>query len=395
MQHELLGSLNQHVVDLLFVHFRAERYGRQRLRFAAGEDRRAVGCGQVAHLAPDRADLVGTTAVETNSLVEDHVAHRLFQHVVVEIPLDQHFLLGELFFAETSLELGFQRVETVHSLVLGGHGLGDLVSLVVSSLDYLTTQLLVVGLMAVNALDILAELLAQFDLSGAVFLDLLVGELDRIEHHGLGNLFHLAFDHQDIVDRRPDHDVEIGIDVLREGRIDHELAVDAGHPHLGNRAAERHVRHGQRRRRGQAGQRVGHNILVGRNQIDRHENLGMEIRGKQRTQSAVDQTRHENLVVRRTGLAFEEAAREASAGSVFLLVLDRQRHEVAVVLGFFGGGHRGEQHRVALLHDDRTVGLLGQFSGFDDYLAVPAQWNHLSCCVVIHYFNSLSVLLLR
>lgn len=42
MQHELLGSLNQHVVDLLFVHFRAERYGRQRLRFAPGENRRTV-----------------------------------------------------------------------------------------------------------------------------------------------------------------------------------------------------------------------------------------------------------------------------------------------------------------------------------------------------------------
>lgn len=134
--------------------------------------------------------------------------------------------------------------------------LGDLVSLVVSSLDYLTTQLLVVGLMAVNALDILAELLAQFDLSGAVFLDLLVGELDRIELTASETSFISPSTIRILSIVAPTHDVKIGIDVLREGRIDHELAVDAGHPHLGNRAAERHVRHGQRRRRGQTGQRV-------------------------------------------------------------------------------------------------------------------------------------------
>ena len=87
--------------------------------------------GQVAHLAPDGTDLVGATAVQTLALVENHVAHGLLLHVVVEIFVDQGSLLHQLLLREARRELGLQSVERVRTLVLGRAARGDGVSLVV------------------------------------------------------------------------------------------------------------------------------------------------------------------------------------------------------------------------------------------------------------------------
>ena len=184
-----------------------------------------------------------------------------------------------------------------------------------------------------------------------------MSEFDGVEHDLFGHLFHLAFDHQDVVDRSAHHDVQIGVGVLRERRIDHELPVDPRHAHLGNRAAERNVRNGQRSRRGQPSQRIGHDIFIGGNQVDGNEYFRMEIRREQRPQRAVDQTRYENFVIRRTAFPFQEPAGETTAGCVFFLVFNRQRHKIAVVLSLFGCRHRSEQHGVALFDNNRTVGL--------------------------------------
>ena len=97
---------------------------------------------------------------------------------------------------------------------------------------------------------VFAQLLAQFHLGLAVLFDFGVRKLDRFKHLGFRNLFHFAFDHQDVVVGGAYHDVQVGVGILREGGIDHQLAVNAGNAHLGDRAGERHVRYGQRRRSG-------------------------------------------------------------------------------------------------------------------------------------------------
>ncbi len=66
-QHELLGTSVPALRPLLSLSSsfpRTERNAGQRLRFTAREDRRAVRCGQVAHLAPDRTDPSVFAAVE-------------------------------------------------------------------------------------------------------------------------------------------------------------------------------------------------------------------------------------------------------------------------------------------------------------------------------------------
>ena len=98
--------------------------------------------------------------------------------------------------------------------------------------------------------------------------------------------------------------------------------------------------------------------------------------------SASDQ----DLIVRWTRFAFEEAAGETACCSVFFFVFDRQRHKVAIRFGLFGSHNRSQQHRIALSYDDCAISLFGQFARLDDNLAATAELNHLLCSVVQHSF---------
>ena len=382
MQYELFGPLYQYFVLDFLIKFRTERHGRQRLRFAAGENRRAVGGGQVAHFAPDGADFVRAAAVQALALVENHVAHGLLLHVVVEVLVNQRGFLHQFLLGVARGEFGLQRIEHVAALVLHRAARSDGVGLVVEFADDSLAQFFVVDFVAVGAFHILAQFLGQFDLDGAVFLDLFVGELDGSEHHFLRNLLHLALDHQNVVDRTADHDVQVAFGHLRESGVDGVLAVLAYDAHFRNRAAERNVRHGQCGRCGQSGQRIGLNILVRRNQVHRDVNFGVVVRGEQRAQGTVDQTCREHLRVVGLAFAFHEAARIAAARGVFLLVFDLQGHEVGVGFGVFGRYDSTQQHRVAHLDDYRAVGLLGQLARFDLDLASVGQRDDLADCIV-------------
>ena len=382
VEHELLGALHQHLVLDFFVELRAERHGRQRLRFTAGEDRRSVSRGQIAHLAPDRADFVGLAAVETLSQIEDHVAHGHLLHVVVEIFVDQRSLLCELLLRVACRELGLEGVELLLALVLHRAARGDGVSLVVELLDDRLAQLLVVDLVAVGAFHILAQLLRELDLYGAVLLDLLVRELDGAEHHLFRNLLHLALDHQDVVDRTGDHDVEVDLLHLRVVGVDDILSVDAGDADLRDGASERNVRNGQCCRGGQSGQRVGLNVLVSRNEGYRHVDFGVVVCGEQGAECAVDQTGNEDLAVVCAAFALHETSGIAADGGVLLLVLYLQGHEIGVGFCILGGHDGTEQHRVAHFDDDRAVGLFGQFARFDLDLASVGQGDRFTDCVV-------------
>ena len=77
VEHELLGTLHEHLVLDLFVEFRAERNGRQRLRFAAGEREKlrphADGEFVDAHVAQLRCEKV-TELVDKNDEPEEQYA---------------------------------------------------------------------------------------------------------------------------------------------------------------------------------------------------------------------------------------------------------------------------------------------------------------------------------
>ena len=232
MQNELFGSLDQYIVNLFFIQFRTERNRSQRLSLPPRKDCRTVCGRQIIHFAPNRTNLGSLTTVEPNTFIENHVPHRFFQHIIVEITLDQRSFFYQLLFTETSLEFGLKGIELIRTFMFRSHRFGNFISLIVCCLDHLTTQLLIIFLMAIRPFNVFTQLFREFDLSRTMFFDLFMGKLDGVEHNGLRNLFHLALDHQNVIDRRPDHDIEVGIHILREGRIDYELAVNPRHTHF-------------------------------------------------------------------------------------------------------------------------------------------------------------------
>ena len=341
-----------------------------------------MGAGQVTYLAPDGTNLVRATAVEALTLIEDHVAHRLLLHVIVEILVDQDSLLLELLLREAGSELGLQVVEELLALVLHRTARSDGVSLVVELRDDRLTQLLIVRLVAVLALYILTQLLRELDLYGAVLLDLLVSELDGTEHNLLRHLLHLTLNHEDIVDRTADHDIQVALLHLREARVDLILAVLANYANLRDRATERNVRYGQGSRSGQTGQGIGLNILLGRDQVYRYENLGVVIGREEGAQCAVDQTSRQHLAIVCLAFTLHKTARVATTSGVLLLVLDLKGHKISVGFCILGGHYRTEEHRAAHLDDHRTVGLLGQLARFDLDHATIFERNLLTDSIV-------------
>ena len=74
VQHEVLAALALERVDHLLVLPGAERGDAQRLRLAAGEQRRAMRARQHADLGDDRAHRLGVAAIDAQPGVEDGVA---------------------------------------------------------------------------------------------------------------------------------------------------------------------------------------------------------------------------------------------------------------------------------------------------------------------------------
>ncbi len=365
VEHELLVLLDEDLVHLLHVQLGAEGHAREGLGLAAGEDGGTVGAGEVIHLAPDRTHLIGLAAVQTAAFVQDHVAHGFLLGVMV-VAVHHGGLRLLVLLGQGSEELGLDGLEAVLALVLGSGALGELVALVVAELmDSRAKGLVLLVVRVVALVHVGAELVHELLLHAAVLLDLLVGELDGLEHVVLGHLVHLTLDHHDVLLGGGDHEVQVGALVVLETGVDHELAVDAGDADLGDRTAERQVGGGEGAGSGEAGEGVGLDILLRGDEVDVHEDLEMEVIRPQGTDGTVHEAGDEHLVVRGTALALEETAREPAGGIILFTIIYGEGHEVGTLLDFLRAGDGGEQHRASHLHHRGTGGLLGQFSGLD------------------------------
>ena len=372
----------------------AEGHARERLGLAAGEDGGAVGAGEVIDLAPDRADLVGLAAVQTAAFVQDHVAHGFLLGVMV-VAVDESGLRLLVLFGQGGEELGLDGLETVLTLVLGSGALGEGVALAIAELvDGRAKGLVLLVVRVIALVHVRAELLHELLLDTAVLLDLLVGELDGLEHVVLGNLVHLTFHHHDVLLGGGDHQVEVGAGAVGEVGVDDELSVDAGDAHLGDRAAERQVGGGEGGGGGQAGQGIRLDVLLRGDQHNVHEDLEMEVIRPQRTDRTVHKAGDEHLVVRRTALALEETARETAGGIILFTIIYGEGHKVGSLLDFLRAGDGGEQHRATHLHHGGSGGLLGQFAGFDLDHPTVGQFDllvddvHCYFCYVLRLVSS-------
>ena len=212
--------------------------------------------GQGRYLAPDGADLIGLTAIQTDTLVEDTTAHSVALYIVVvavhhsavlvvaDFALSILSQLGTLS-EELLLEVLENLLEGISTILLGQSLLGDIVCGLVQFFIHTCAEVLVVNLVVVLALHVLTELLAQLLLEFAHGLDGIHSGLEGTQQILLRHLFHLTFHHHDVLSRSTNHDVHVGLLHLLEGRIDYILAIDTSHAHLRDGALEGNIRASQ------------------------------------------------------------------------------------------------------------------------------------------------------
>ena len=200
---------------------------------------------------------------------------------------------------------------------------------------------------------------------GDELLDLAVGDVQRVEDLGLGDLVGAGLDHQDRLVGAGDDEVEVGLALgqVRPRRVDDEVAVDLADAHGADGLRERDVGHHQG-----GGGAVHPEDVVGVHVVDRqrhrHElRLVVPALGEQRAQRAVDHAGDERALLAGTTLALEERAGDLARGVHALLDVDGQRQEVDVALVAGRGGR--QDHGVAGLDDDGAAGLLGELAGLE------------------------------
>ena len=196
----------------------------------------------------------------------------------------------------------------------------------------------------------LAGLLGQLALRGAQLADLRVRDVQRVEDLGLGHLVGARLDHQDgLLGARHD-EVEVGLEQLLLGRVDHEVALELADPHRADRRRERDVGDLQGGRRAVHGQHVvGDDLVDGERHADELRLAAPALR-EQRPQRTVDHARDQRRLLAGAALALEERAGDLPGGVHALLDIHRQREEVDVAQIACGG--RVEDDGVARADDD-------------------------------------------
>ncbi len=224
MQQEalLIGALK--AVDILLVFARAERRDDERLRLAAGEEGGAMRSRQHADLGEDRPHRADVAPVDADACVEDVPAHHLGLQVMenlVDLLFREACLaaLGEEFGGDFRLD----RVDGVVALLLGG----DLVGLAQFRLGDPAHRRLDVALVGDDEIArLLGGFFGQLDDRVDHRLEAAMAGHDGLQHHRLGELLRLQFDHQHGVARAGDDEIERRFLQFVDGRVQLQGAVD-------------------------------------------------------------------------------------------------------------------------------------------------------------------------
>ena len=361
VEEERVLALALVLLDDLRVVGGAEGRGHEGLGLAPGEEGRAVGAGEDADLGGDRADLRELAPVEALA-GEDRLARQDLDEVVsglghllalVGLGLGHHRNGGLL----DRLDLGVggdlvrQRHRGHHRRLPGPADFGE---------DARRVRL---GSLPEGLLEPAAAL--EGDLGADDLPDGLVAEEDRVDQGLLGDLAGAAFDHDDGVVRAAHDQVEVRLVALGVGGVEDELAVETPDADRADGRVERDGRAGQ----GHGGpvdrEDVGVVLAVGGE--DESDDLGLVVEAlrKQRPHGPVDQSRGQDLFLRRPSFTLEPAAGDPARGVGRLPVVDGQGKELGVLLRLLVEDGRGEHDRVAEADHGGAVRLLGEFADLD------------------------------
>ena len=335
----------------------------------AGEDRGSVRAGQVTYLAPDRTDLRGLTAVQTLTLIEYRATHRLFLYIVIVTVHERSYLIdidAECFCAGSHiicflrLEIFADLREHILAVVLVGVGAGSLcISTSVRIVVHCLLQLVVIHLVAVFAFSLFTVRFHHLVDSQTLRFDRLVCSLDGLEHNGLRHLFHLTLNHHDVVVRSGNHQLEVRVLALLEGRVNHHFSIYTCYAYFAHRTLKRDIRTSQCCTGSESCNRLRHVDAVCRIHRNVHEGLGVVVSREQRTEGTVNESCNQNLVVRCFAFAAGKASGETTRRSKLLFVLYRQGHKIGTGHCVFGRADGSQNHRVAQSRHDSAVSLFG------------------------------------
>ena len=371
VQHEAGIAEAFQTIDHLLGILGAERGGANRLGFAAGEQRRAVGARQEADDGFDRADLIELAAVDARTFLEDGGAHDVGFHLLHGLDRDHLGLRG--FVREGRLGLGTRLVQRVRARRLVGELVGGSD---IGANQFLELRLDVGGVVAeVDVPRILGGLLGQLDDRADHLADLVMREHHRAEHFGFGQFLGLGFDHHHSGVGRGDHEVEPAFgERLVLLRVERVFAVDVADARGANRAHEGHARDGERSRGRDHGNDVRLGLAVERQDLRDHVDLVVEAFGEQRTDRTVDQAAGERFLLGRAAFTLEEATGDTAGSRELFLIVDGEREEVLPFLHRLGRGHGAQHHGFAIGRQHGAIGLTGNTPGFQsEGLSAPLQ----------------------
>ena len=369
MQQEVRAELAFERIDDLLVLAGAERRHAERLRLAAGEQRRAMRTRQHADLNRDLAYGLGVAAVDARLAVEDGAANDVLLETLEELAGER--LLG--FVGEERADLRLGGVELLRARLLLRHGISGREIGRHGSAQLLFDGSGIGGLFR-HGPRLFRRGFRELDDRLQHRLEGFVAEHHRAEHDFFRQLLGFGFDHQHAFGGAGDDELELRIRQLIELRIDDVLAIDIADARAGDRAHERNARDGQRRRSTDERDDVGIVLeIVAQHGAD-DLRLVEEARGEERPDRAIDEARRQHLFLGRTAFALEEATWDLAGGEGLFLVVDREREEILprfrLLIGDSGAEHRG----LAVGRHHRAIGLPRDFAGLEDEAsAAPHQ----------------------
>ncbi len=196
-------------------------------------------------------------------------------------------------------------------------------------------------------------------------LHLLVAEHDGTEHDVFGQAIGLRLHHQHRVLRAGDDEVELRLLQLCGRRVQNILAVLVADARRADRAHERQS--GQR----QAAEAPSSDGISGSISvfIDKHRRDDLHVasvtRREQRPNRSIDEPGGQRLLLARAAFALEEAAGNLAGRVGLLLIVDREREEVASCYVLLVADRGDEHHGVGHVDEDGSVRLTGDGAGFD------------------------------
>src|SRR5882762_3220626 len=379
VQHEALELvLREEQVETLHVFLSAKSESGERLGFAASEKRGAVNTREQADFASDLADLIKGAAIGTAALVENVVTEDVlaeaFKGALCESALLVHLLLG--LFRD-----GFEDffLESINEVVAFFFRMPLRVYRVVEAVTVLFLEILVnvfVEREGRNDDFLGLNLRVEFLDGGDDFLDLRVAELESVRDGFFGNFQSAGFHHDDGFFRAGDNDIHQAFLLVGDGGIDHQLAIEQSDADAGDGLLKRQVRAIRRSRGAGYGNDIGVVLTVrGEHHGDNLGFIAPRFR-EERAHRAINQPGSENFFFRGAAFALEEAAGNFSGGVGVFAAVHSKWKKIAVI---HRRGHAsgGQDDGVAVARGNGAVGLLCDFSGFEDERPASNLDGHL------------------